>query len=298
MDASQLAQILNDIETCPQSAQSKRSLVSKMNVLNRTPGFPQRILEVAVPAASKNGKLATEVCILRSILSICTFSPTLRSLVGHTQRRRLALEAERLGADLDAKRAAEGKRDNDVPWETVLSWDGLFPRGTLARLIYLLYTRFAEGGGVQRADWTPMKLVDSMAECDKDETVNYLVREPPTAVFNVYKTARRYGQKVCHMCPEIFDEIGPPRTWLFETVNGQPLSANGLVHQVARSFERHTGRHVTINTLRRSYADYTMRNATTAEEARHAAHAMDHSLPVHEFYAGGASVNFLGRSVK
>ena len=293
MDEADLTRIHDDIDACLQSAQSKRSLHSKLNVLSRAPGFPHRILEVTMPTLSTN-KLATDVCTLRTLLSMCTFSATLRNQIGHAQRRRLALEAERLGTELDELRRNEGKRETDIAWETILSWEDKFPRGTADRLVYLLYTKHGDDGGVQRADYTPMKIVDSRAECDADESVNYLVRgEAASFVFNQYKTARRYGQKITGVPPEVLEEVGSTtRTWLFQTSHGEPITANALSVVVKRAFQRHTGETVTINTLRRAYADYTLRHASTPDQALKAAHAMDHSLTVHEYYAGRRSVSF------
>ena len=192
MTDAQLAEVLADIGRSAHSEMSKRTHKSRIRNLWRAPGFPGKIAEDAVPSISVNGKLATTLAYLRSTLSVCQQSPTFRGIVGHEQRRRIAAHTDKLGAEHDEQKACEGRRSTDISWETVLSWEPLFPRLTAARLIYLLYTRFGEGGGVQRADWTPMKLVDSMSDTG-DETVNYLVSEPPCAIFHCYKTASRYG---------------------------------------------------------------------------------------------------------
>ena len=285
MSEADLAQVIDDIGRSPHSEMSKRSHVSRIRNLWRAPGFPDQIAEKSVPSISRNGKLATTLAYLRSTLSVCQQSPTFRGLIGHEQRRRLAMHTDELGAQHDELKACDvGRRPTDIRWETVLGYESLFPRQTVARLIYLLYTRFGENGGVQRADWTPMKIVDSMGDT-KDETLNYLVREPPCAVFHCYKTASRYGTKITPLLPEVMEEVPQNQQWLFQH-NENPIEANTLSKMVTRAFKKYTGTHVTINILRRAWAEYSMRNALSPAEERSASLCMDHSMSIHRQYAG------------
>ena len=283
MTDAQLAEVLADIGRSPHSEMSKRSHVSRIRNLWRAPGFPDRISEECVPSISQNGRLATSLAYLRSTLSVCQQSRTFRELIGHEQRRRIAVHTDKLGAEHDEQKASEGRRATDVDWETVMSWKPLFPRHTSARLLYLLYTSWNEGGGVQRADFTPMRIVQSVNDTS-DESINYFVREGPVCVFNQYKTASRYGKKVVSMPAEILEEV-PNQTWLFE-YNGGAVEANTLSKMVTRTFKRYTKTHVTINILRRSWADYTMRTAACADDERSAAINMDHTHSIHRQYAG------------
>jgi len=129
-----------------------------------------------------------------------------------------------------------------------------------------------------------MRIVNDMSDA-LGETVNYLVLDPPCAVFHVYKTANRYGKKVVNMPVEVMEEVPANQTWLFE-YNSNPIEANTLSKMVTRAFQRYVDQHVTINILRRSWAEYTMRNSMCDADERSASLAMDHSHAVHRHYAG------------
>jgi len=276
-----LSQIHDDIAASGQSECSKRTHISRLKRLSQAPGWPNAIVSTCVPSVSRNGKHAHTLALYRTILSVCSFSETLRDLIDE-QRREIAMETDKLAQIYDKERLEEGKRDSDVSWEWVQSVENRFPMCSQGRLLYLLYCKLPSG--VQRADFSPMKVVSDRSECT-DDRMNYLIKNDCSCIFNEYKTSRRYGQKVVQIPRDVLDELGPGE-WVFDNGFGDPVDPNTLSKLVSRNFKRYTGVHVTINTLRRSWADYTMRNATSEDEERKAALDSDHCHQMHRFYAG------------
>ena len=289
MTTTHFQAITNEIENCPALAHmTKKTLKCKLGVLSRTEHFPHDLVEKVVPLISVNGRLGTDIAYMTACLSMCHHSRTFKNLIGRAQIRQLQHRVTEL-KDVHTKQMV-GLRDTDLDWKTIQSFDHLFPKGSEARLIYLLYTRISNDGGVQRADYTPMKIVDTEEEAEQDETINYLVKSPPTFIFNVYKTANRYHQKTVSVPPEVMEEVPLHQTWLFE-FNRHPIVENTLSMKVIRAFRKYAGTKCCINTLRRSYARHTMSMENQSEyQKREMAFNSDHNLSTHMRYAGRVDV--------
>jgi len=133
-----------------------------------------------------------------------------------------------------------------------------------------------------RADYTPMEIVDDAKDAN-DEKMNYYVRgKKPYILLNAYKTAAKYGQQRLDVSKELADAIPRDQKYLFEFQN-EPMSPNTLSKKVVRAFKKYCDIHVTINTLRRSYAKMTM--GLSKDEQIDAALAQGHSLSVHKEYS-------------
>jgi integrase len=229
-----------------------------------------------IPSISANK--SSQLAYLQSVMSLSRISDTFKKAVGQKQLRDVLKESELLKEKENERREKGEKRDDDIDWDDVKKCKDKFPVGTEARLIYLLYTTLPP----VRADYTPMEIVDDAKDAN-DEDMNYYVRaKKPYMLLNVYKTASKYGQQRLDVPKELADAIPKNQKYMFE-FDGEPMQPNTLSKKVARAFKKYCDLHVTINTLRRSYAKMTM--GLSKEEQIDAALAQGHSLSVHKEYS-------------
>lgn len=271
------AQVKTDIREADNLADAtKRTLDSRVNRLYSSAPFPKSILSKVIPSIS--AKDSSKLAYMQSIMSLSRISETFKKEVGAKQLRDILKASELLKEREGERRSAGEKREDDIDWDDVKKCKDKFPLGTEARLIYLLYTTLPP----VRADYTPMQIVDDAKDAN-DEKMNYYVRgKTPYILLNAYKTAAKYGQQRLDVSKELADAIPRDQTYLFEFQN-EPMSPNTLSKKVVRAFKKYCDIHVTINTLRRSYAKMTM--GLSKDEQIDAAIAQGHSLSVHKEYS-------------
>ena len=265
------------------AAATRKTLLCRLQRLTLEPSFPRGLSSKVIPAITSHA--ATRLALMNATLSITRLSEPFRRAVGSEQIRSLFKESEVL-REIENERRARGElRATDIEWEKVLELKSRFPLGSEARLLFLLYTVFPP----LRADFSPMKIVDDEEQADGDRSFNYLVRSTPLIVIlNEYKTAGKYGQQRLQVdCAELAALIPNDQEWLFES-GGRPVLATTLSKKVVRAFAKHTGMHVTINTLRRSFARHSM--SLSQDEMVDAALTQGHSLSVHREYSRRGSV--------
>jgi len=271
------AQVKTDIREADNLADAtKRTLESRVNRLYSSEPFPKSILSKVIPSIT--AKDSSKLAYMQSIMSLSRISESFKKEVGAKQLRDI-LKASELLKEKEGERRSNGeKRDDDIDWDDVNKCKDKFPLGTEARLIYLLYTTLPP----VRADYTPMEIVDDAKDAN-DEKMNYYVRgKKPYILLNAYKTAAKYGQQRLDVSKELADAIPRDQKYLFEFQN-EPMSPNTLSKKVVRAFKKYCDIHVTINTLRRSYAKMTM--GLSKDEQIDAALAQGHSLSVHKEYS-------------
>ena len=271
------AQVKTDIREADNLADAtKRTLVSRVNRLYSSEPFPKSILSKVIPSIT--AKDSSKLAYMQSIMSLSRISESFKKEVGAKQLRDI-LKASELLKEKEGERRSNGeKREDDIDWDDVKKCKDKFPLGTEARLIYLLYTTLPP----VRADYTPMEIVDDAKDAN-DEKMNYYVRgKKPYILLNAYKTSAKYGQQRLDVSKELADAIPRDQKYLFEFQN-EPMSPNTLSKKVVRAFKKYCDIHVTINTLRRSYAKMTM--GLSKDEQIDAALAQGHSLSVHKEYS-------------
>ena len=255
---------------------TKKTLVSRLARLMATDPFPKSIVKKVIPSITANQ--SSQLAYLQSVMSLSRISSDFKTMVTQKQLRDILKESEKLKEKETERREKGEKRENDIDWEDVKKCKNKFPVGSEERLIYLLYTELPP----LRADFTPMQIVKSVDDA-LDENMNYYVREKkPFMLINSYKTASKYGQQRLDVTKELADAIPKNQTYLFE-FNGEAMAANTLSKKVVRAFEKYCDLHISINTLRRSYAKMTM--GLTKDEQIDAALAQGHSLSVHKEYS-------------
>jgi hypothetical protein len=271
------AQVKTDIREAANLADAtKRTLDSRVNRLYSSEPFPKSILSKVIPSIT--AKDSSKLAYMQSIMSLSRISESFKKEVGAKQLRDILKASELLKEKEGERRSTGEKRDDDIDWDDVKKCKDKFPLGTEARLIYLLYTTLPP----VRADYTPMQIVDDAKDAN-DEKMNYYVRgKTPYILLNAYKTSSKYGQQRLDVSKELADAIPRDQTYLFEFQN-EPMSPNTLSKKVVRAFKKYCDIHVTINTLRRSYAKMTM--GLSKDEQIDAALAQGHSLSVHKEYS-------------
>ena len=271
------AQVKTDIREAANLADAtKRTLDSRVNRLYSSEPFPKSILSKVIPSIT--GKDSSKLAYMQSIMSLSRISESFKKEVGAKQLRDILKASELLKEREGERRSTGEKREDDIDWDDLKKCKDKFPLGTEARLIYLLYTTLPP----VRADYTPMQIVDDAKDAN-DEKMNYYVRgKKPYILLNAYKTAAKYGQQRLDVSKELADAIPRDQTYLFEFQN-EPMSPNTLSKKVVRAFKKYCDIHVTINTLRRSYAKMTM--GLSKDEQIDAAIAQGHSLSVHKEYS-------------
>lgn len=118
---------------------------------------------------------------------------------------------------------------------------------------------------------------------------NYLVlnakRVPQELVFNVYKTAKHYGQQVIKIPNDLkeiikaYTDKGKANdTCLFSQANGQCLSQPGFTSKVRNTFKKYTGKPLTVNSLRHSFISSLDQNKLSIAQREKIAHDMGHNI--------------------
>jgi len=268
--------IKTEISNSELAEATKRTLKSRINRLFETKPFPKSIIKKVVPSIT--GNKSSQLAYLQSILSIARISEEFKKMVTQKVLRDILKETEKLKESESERRDKGEERKNDISWDDIKACKPKFPKGTEARLIYLLYTELPP----LRADYTPMEIVDSKSKAT-DENMNYYVRsKKPHMLINVYKTASKYGQQRLDVTKELDEAIPKDQKFLFE-FNGEPMNPNTLSKKVIRAFKKYCDMHITINTLRRSYSKMTM--TLSKDQQIENALKMGHSLSVHKEYS-------------
>lgn len=269
--------VKEDIEKSTLAKATKKTLVSRVNRLYGTSPFPKSIVKKVIPSITAN--VSSQLAYLTASLSLARISETFKNAITQKQVRDILKEVEKVKESENERRANGEERENDISWDEIKKCKEKFPKGTEARMIYLLYTELPP----MRADFTPMQIVESKEEATEDD-MNYYVKDKggDYMLIRAYKTAKKYGEQRLDVSKELADSIPKNQTYLFEFDN-EPMQPNTLSKKVVRAFQKYCDSHITINTLRRAYAKYTM--SLPKEEQIEKALEMGHSLSVHKEYA-------------
>ena len=269
--------VRQDIERSGLAEATKRHYYSKLRQFEKT-SFPTDALR-AVEQVNRSGKASSELAYLTFLLGTARISGEMKRALGR-QARKLMQRADVLATQSGDERRERRPRATDIKWEDILACgEDIEPQD---RLLFSLYTLIPP----QRADYAEMRIVDTPGEAE-DEEANYYVRKTGEFVFRAYKSAQKYGEKVVKAPPKLRKLIGelPPEQQYVLERDKKPLSTNGLSQRVTRMFKRSCGLHVTINTLRRSWAEHSMRGNPSDERVAELAAALDHSSETHRAYA-------------
>ncbi len=274
--------IYKDIDNEELSKDTKKVYKSRVNSLFRLKHFPDDIID-AVEELNPNNNLNSETNIVGNILAIANISKIFKKLV-EDDLQDLRLLYDKLITVQKTKDPVE-TRDNDVTWDYLLSLKNNLEKPNIKgddRLLYHLYIDPGIGF-IPRNDFAQMKLVDTMKEAEKDEELNYYVRDNKTFLFNEYKTSKRYGQIKVKASAELDKHIPKDQDYMFQQ-GGEPMRDNSIAKKIARAFKRLSGgRHITLVTLRRAFATHI--KDLPDDERRELALKMGHSSRTNTNYS-------------
>ena len=269
--------IHEDIERSGLADATKRHYHSKLRAFERSAAFPKDIMQ-SVGQVNKSGKASSETAYLTFLLGVSRISGEMKKALG-TQARELMKRVDVLTTQSSDERRERKTREGDVAWEDLLECGKHFTDEDT--LIHALYTQVPP----QRADYAEMEIVPSRSQV-KDESRNYYLKKEGAFLFQSYKSANRYGPKTVRVPPTLKKMLNAlDQKYVLQAFDGAPYQPNTLSQKVIRMFKRACGMHVTINTLRRSWAAMSMRGNPTDEQVAEYASQLDHSTATHRGYA-------------
>jgi len=275
-------QIYDDIDKTDLSTATKRVYKSRINTIFNIDEFPNDLIGV-LEKINPNNNTNSEVNIIGNILAIANISKTFKKIVED---------------DLDVCREMYDKlmtkqrqknpietRDNDITWGYLLSLNDNLENKNITgddRLIYHLYINPGIGF-IPRNDFAQMKIVDNLEDAEKDEELNYYVRDKKLMLFNEYKTSKRYGQIKVKVSAELDKYIPKKQDWIFEQ-GDKPMLDNSIGKKITRAFKRLSGgKHITLVSLRRAFATHI--KDLPDDERRKLALKMGHSSTTNTSYS-------------
>ena len=274
--------IYDDIDKMDLSKDTKKVYKSRINTLFNSKNFPKDIIDV-IEEINPNNNLNSEVNIISNILAISNISKTFHKIVEDDLQDMRILHDKLVSAQ--KQKNPNQTRDNDVTWEYLLSLDDNLENKNITgddRLIYHLYINPGIGF-IPRNDFAQMKIVDNLEEAEKDEDINYYVRDKKLLIFNEYKTRARYGVIKVKASAELDKYIPKKQDWIFQQ-GDKPMLDNSISKKIARAFKRLSGgKHITLVTLRRAFATHI--KDLPEDERREIALKMAHSSDTNSKYA-------------
>jgi integrase len=236
--------------------------------------------------ASRNTHRAALAAILRNMLG---FEETAH-IYGHETTLANHIIQKQVGEN-NLKGSA---RANYLDWESLARKVMRVPRGTIDSALTAIYT-FAPPRRL--ADYCAIRIIVGISD-DRlkalDPSGNYLSvnrhMTPGDWCFNVYKTSASLGQQIIAVHPHVVpllkeyilrDEL-KDGDLLFPDYRGRPYT--NFSRFVAQTFERWTGKPVSVDLLRHAFITMSLARRPTLNERRQLAWEMGHSLSVQATY--------------
>tara|TARA_A100000171_G_C2097840_1_gene128038 strand:+ start:102 stop:1046 length:945 start_codon:yes stop_codon:yes gene_type:complete len=254
---------------------SKVAYISRIHTLENAENFPfksqDQLLEL-IEELNPNENLNTELNIINQFFIFMEMYDKFKDMFSDTMIEDLKVEQDMLNSA--KKEKVNEKRENDISWKELQSVKGKIDSMKRdEKLLYMLYINPGIGF-VPRNDFTNMAIVDTEEDA-KDDNENYYVKDDNKFIINEYKTAKKYGKKVFDAPKETIPLIEKNKDFVFEDGHGTSMKENTVQHKISRMMEKLTGKKVTINTIRRSFANHI---AELPEKERiKIAHKMGHS---------------------
>lgn len=236
--------------------------------------------------ASRNTHRAALASILRNMVS---FEETARIYGHETTQANKIIEKE-----VGENNLRGSARANYLNWEDLARKVMRVPPGTVDSALTAMYT-FAPPRRL--ADYCAMRLVVGVT-ADHLKTLdpagNYLSVDrhmtPGDFCFNVYKTSAAFGQQIIAVHPHVAPllkqylvrESLRDGDLLFPDYRGRPHT--NFSRFVAQTFERWTGKPMSVDLLRHSFVTYALDKRPTLNERKQLAWEMAHSQAVQATY--------------
>jgi integrase len=190
------------------------------------------------------------------------------------------------------QKATEAQEEAYLPWKDILaavdkhfeSMDDL--AGLQDYLILSLYTLNAP----VRLDYAGMK-VAKKGEEPKEGNVCVMGPRSGEFIFREFKTANKMGEQRIKIAPKLFKiinewlKLSPDPSVLLLNKNGSPMVENTLGKRITELFEGLTGKKISVNALRHSYATHYHKGSKSIKKKEADAAKMLHTAPRNEEYA-------------
>jgi hypothetical protein len=254
---------------------SKTSYLSRVKTLRNAEHFPfksQEELLDLIEELNPNDNLNSELNIIAHFFIFMEMYDKFKNLFTEEMIKDLNVQQDILSSA--KKEKVNEKRDNDMSFEKLRSFKS--KANDLKRdekLLYLLYVNPGIGF-VPRNDFTNMEIVDSIDDAT-DKDTNYYTKDKNQFILNEYKTSKKYGKIIVDVPEEAIPLVEKNKNYVFENSEGESMSENTLQHKISRFMHKLTGEKITINTIRRAFANH-IADLPDAERVK-LAHKMGHS---------------------
>ena len=256
---------------------SKVAYLSRINTLNKAKNFPfkkedgEQLFNL-IEELNPNDNLNTELNIINHFFIFMELYDKFKDLFSDEMIKDLKVEQDILSSA--KKEQVNEKRENDISFEELKKLKNkIDDLKRDERLLYMLYVNPGIGF-IPRNDFSDMKIVETKEDADDDKQ-NYYIKDTNKFILNEYKTSKKYGRIEEDAPKEAVPLIEKNKDYIFEDANGDAMRENTIQHKITRMFEKLTNKKITINTIRRSFANYI---ADMPEKERtKIAHKMGHS---------------------
>ena len=221
--------------------------------------------------------------ICNNFLKFASISPLFYMDLGEDILKSLHVLAEATKAQANINRSKE--KDNDVCWDFLLGLEKDFPKKKIPNEDLLIYKLYISPGIdlMPRNDFANMRIVDTIDDTE-DKSCNYFVKDIKKMIFNDFKNSKCHSNFIRDVPDEIVAMINTAQKYIFE-YRGERVSENTLCKKINRAFTKFTNgeNNITINTLRRAYANKVEKTDNIIEIVKDAQNSM-HSIETHLTY--------------
>ena len=231
---------------------------------------------------SFNPNINTMRTICNNFLKFASISPLFREDLGEDILKSLHVLSEATKAQANINRSKE--KDNDISWDFLLGLEKDFPQKKIPNEDLLIYKLYVSPGIdlMPRNDFANMRIVDTIDDTE-DKSCNYFVKDIKKMIFNEFKNSKFHNSFIRDVPDDIISYINQSQKYIFE-YRGERLNENSLCKRINRVFTKLSdGKNISINTLRRAYANKVEKSDNIAEIVKDAQNSM-HSIETHLTY--------------
>ena len=265
---------------------TRKMYASRVKSLNDSPYYPfkkdVKLVRLYITHNAPSMNINTIRTITASLLKFSSISPKFADDIGLDILNCLKTITDATKAQSKIERSKE--KDTDVSWDYLLSLENNFENLKIhndEKLIYKLYIS-PSINLMPRNDFSNMKIVNSIDDTE-DKSCNYYVKDIKKMIFNEFKNNKFYNSIIRDVPDEIIEIMNLSQKYLFE-YRGSRLSEGSLCKKINRAFIKFSdGKNISINTLRRAYANKVEKTDNVADIIQDANNSM-HSVGTHLEY--------------
>ena len=253
---------------------SKVAYLSRIHTLEKAENFPfktqEQLLDL-IEELNPNDNLNSELNIINQFFIFMDLYDKFKKMFSEEMIKDLKVQQDMLSSA--KKEKVNEKRENDISFEELKKLKNkIDDLKRDERLLYMLYVNPGIGF-IPRNDFSDMEIVETKEDANNDKQ-NYYIKDTNKFILNEYKTSKKYGRIEFDAPKEAIPLIEKNTDFVFEDANGDAMKENTIQHKITRMFEKLTNKKITINTIRRAFANFI---ADKPEKERtEIAHKMGH----------------------